>query len=161
MSEKREIDLETTDLNEALLRATLKMYEETGEERHLKAHQNLKDGVVKPFECANGSGIKKSNHKHIYEPCVISYPDDWWNKAHLRRRQRTPIFSSYCPVCGKIGYLKDQSRWYNQEPVMTGNILWTRTVLNDEGEREMNPRTRTLPYFEIDDPFVKFVEIKE
>ena len=55
MSEKREIDLETTDLNEALLKATWKMYQETGEERHYKAWRDLKDGVVKPFECANGS----------------------------------------------------------------------------------------------------------
>lgn len=112
---------------------------------------------------STGNTPKKSKHKHVYEPCILSYPDDWWEKAHLRRRHvsRTPIFSSYCPVCGKIGAIKDRARWYKNETVFTGNIQWTRSVLTDEGEREMNPRTRTLAYFEIDDPFVKFVELEE
>lgn len=110
---------------------------------------------------STGTGTKKSKHKHIYEPCILSYPDDWWNKVHLRHSQRTPFFGAYCPVCGKIGSVKDHSRWYKKEAVFTGNVQWARTVLTEEGEREMNPRTRTLPYFEIDDPFAKFVELKE
>ena len=72
MSEKQEIDLETTDLSEALLKATLKMYEETGDDIHLKAHQDLKDGLRKPFECANGRVyLLPKNHcgfcKHCYD----------------------------------------------------------------------------------------------
>lgn len=111
---------------------------------------------------STGTGTKKSKHKHIYEPCVLSYPDDWWEKEHLRRRRgsRTLFFGAYCPVCGKIGSVKDHSRWYKKEAVITGNIPWARTVLTEEGEREINPRTRTLPNFEIDDPFAKFVELK-
>lgn len=110
---------------------------------------------------STGTGTKKSKHKHIYEPCVLSYPDDWWNKVHLRHGQRIPIFGAYCPVCGKLGTVKDHSRWYKKEAVITGNIPWARTTLTDEGEREMNPKTRTLAYFEIDDPFAKFVELEE
>jgi hypothetical protein len=110
---------------------------------------------------STGTGTKKSKHKHIYEQCILSYPDDWWTKTNLRHRQRTPIVGTYCPVCGKIGTVKDRSRWYKKEAVFTGNVQWARTVLTEEGEREMNPRTRTLPYFEIDDPFAKFVELKE
>ena len=110
---------------------------------------------------STGNTPKKSKHKHLYEPCVLSYPDDWWNKEHIRHRQRTPIIGTYCPVCGKIGTIKDRSRWYKRETVFTGNVQWGRTVLTDEGEREMHARTRTLPYFEIDDPFVKFVKLEE
>ena len=112
---------------------------------------------------STGNTPKKSKHKHLYEPCVLSYPDDWWNKEHLRRSRvsRTPFIGSYCPVCGKIGTVKDRSRWYKRETVFTGNVQWTRTELTDEGEREMKAATRTLSYFEIDDPFVKFVELEE
>lgn len=115
---------------------------------------------------STGTGTKKSKHKHLYEPCILSYPDDWWEKAHLRRKRgsRTSFIATYCPICGKIGTIKDRSRWYQPETVFTGNIQWTRTVLTEEGEREMNPKTRTLPYFEIDEPFiksVKFVELEE
>lgn len=112
---------------------------------------------------STGNTPKKSKHKHLYKPCVLSYPDDWWTKEHLRRRRgsRTPIIGSYCPVCGKIGDIKDRSRWYESETVFTGNIQWTRTVLTEEGEREMKAKTRTLPYFEIDDPFTKFVKLED
>jgi hypothetical protein len=115
---------------------------------------------------STGTGTKKSKHKHIYEPCILSYPDDWWEKEHLRRKRgpRTPIIATYCSVCGKIGSIKDRSRWYKPETVFTGNIQWTRSVLTEEGEREMNPKTRTLPYFEIDSPIIKiikFVELEE
>ena len=57
--------------------------------------------------------------------------------------------------------MKDRSRWYGREAVFTGNIQWTRTVLTEEGEREMKAKTRTLPYFEIDSPFAKFVELED
>lgn len=51
---KQEIPLESKDLAGALLEATWRMYQETGEEIHYKAWRDLKDGNVKPFECENG-----------------------------------------------------------------------------------------------------------
>lgn len=108
---------------------------------------------------STGSGLKKSNHKHIYEPCVLAYPCDWWNKGPLFLRKMNRTIRGYCPVCGKLGDIKDKSRWYREAHKTLGGYLIYETVLTEEGEREMNPRTRTLPYFEVADLFIKFVEI--
>ena len=102
---------------------------------------------------------KKAKHKHLCEPCIISYPNEWWTKEHLRTDARHEIIGVYCPICGKIGDIKDRECWYKRETVFTGNVQWTKTVLTEEGEREMNPETRTLPTFRVDDPFAKFVNL--
>ena len=54
----------------------------------------------------------KAKHKHAYEPCLIEYPLDWWNKPHERKRYVPHLqFSAYCPVCGKVGEV-DRERWF-------------------------------------------------
>ena len=104
---------------------------------------------------------KKSKHKHIYEPCLISRPAEWYLKDHLRSGERKLEFRLYCPICGKLDYLDDKhrARFYTRVQRQTATFRYLETVLTAEGEREMNPETRTLPYFEIDDPFEKFVDI--
>ena len=101
----------------------------------------------------------KSKHKHLIEPCVIAYDVEWWTKEHLRTKNKTMLISGYCPICGKIGQLKDTSTWYVKDNGILNNVQWTETVLTEEGTKQMNSQTRTLPYFEIDDPFDKFVPI--
>lgn len=111
---------------------------------------------------STGTGTKKSKHKHVYEPCVLAYPEDWWNKTpSFRHRKMRKTIRGCCLVCGKLGNLKDDSRWYYEETSVLNGYLFPKTSLTKEGEREMNPATRTLPYFEIDDLFAKFVELKE
>jgi hypothetical protein len=34
-------------------------------------------------------------------------------------------------------------------------------LLTEDAKREFNPKTRTLPYFEIDDEWQKYVEIED
>jgi hypothetical protein len=104
---------------------------------------------------------KKANHKHLVEPCLIAYPEDWWTKEHLRNRKMHISVGGYCPVCGKIGTLKDKSKWYGKDTVFFGIYQFTESVLTEGGRKEMNPSTRTLPYFEIDDPFAKFVVLPD
>jgi hypothetical protein len=102
---------------------------------------------------------KKSKHKHLSAPCVISYPSDWYTKEHLRNNERQIVIGAYCPICGKIRDLNDKSQWYKKETVFFGICQFTETALTAEGEKEMNESTRTLPYFEIDSPFDKFVAL--
>ena len=102
---------------------------------------------------------KKSKHKHDYQPCILSYPEDWWNKTHLRNRKMKDVISAYCPVCGKLGDIQDRSVWYKRETVFINNIQFTESVLTNEGEKQMNKRTRTLPTFIVEDPFAKFVSL--
>ena len=102
---------------------------------------------------------KKSKHKHLVDPCVLEYPLDWYNKPHDRVRGNHINIGGYCPICGKLGDLKDKSLWYGKDTVFIGNYQFTESVLTEEGEKEMNPETRTLPTFYVDDPFAKFVEL--
>lgn len=110
---------------------------------------------------ADTSSPKKSKHKHLYEPCVVSMPDGWWKKEHLRTGERKLEFRLYCPICGKLDYIDDsiRSRMYTTVKKQAATFSYVETVLSEEGEREMNPETRTLPYFEINDPFDKFVSV--
>lgn len=104
---------------------------------------------------------KKSKHKHQCEPCVLAYPKEWYLKDHLRTPEKTMSIDGYCPICGKIGKLSDKSLWYTKTERYSGFFYFLETTLTNEGEQEMNAETRTLPYFEIDDPLNKFVRLTE
>jgi hypothetical protein len=97
--------------------------------------------------------------KHADADIVVAYTGSQQGPLFLRKMK--PTIRGYCPVCGKLGDIKDKSRWYQDVPKTLGGYLIYDTILTEEGEREMNPRTRTLPYFEVVDPFVKFAEVKE
>lgn len=103
---------------------------------------------------------KKSKHKHIYEPCIIEYPTDWYYKEHERSGERRSNFYGFCPICGKVGET-DQGRWWTEDLGYVGHYLVHNTVPTEEGARELNPETRTLPTFFSDSPFPKTVNIEE
>lgn len=103
---------------------------------------------------------KKSDHKHVFEPCVLEYPQDWFLKEHLRNGEKKAAISSYCPMCGKIGNI-DIERWWTRESIMVGNFPCWNSIPTEEAELELNPETRTLPTFMCDGIFQKFVNIEE
>jgi hypothetical protein len=104
---------------------------------------------------------KKSKHKHLVEPCVLEYPLDWHKKPHERSGEMNVNVAGYCPICGKLGTLKDKSKWYEPSTIFIGNYQFSETVATEEGKRELNPDTRTLPTVYADDPFAKFVELPD
>ena len=120
-------------------------------------YKNYNDDEVRYKKKSNSRPPKKANHKHLCEPCIISYPNEWWAKEHLRTDKTHDVIGIYCPICGKIGELKDRARWYMKDTVFVGNVQFTENVLTEEGKKEMNPETRTLPTFKVKDPFDKFV----
>lgn len=98
----------------------------------------------------------KAKHKHKYEPCVLEYeyPD---SIAMLNHKTKGCTISSYCPICGKIGSC-DVTRWY--KPVKTGDGY--KIELTEEAKQELNPTTRTVPTFWVDDwLFPKYVDLSE
>ena len=117
------------------------------------------DDVPKYKKKVTGKTPKKSKHKHLTEPCIIAYPNKWWTKSHLHDGSLHEVIGAYCPICGKIGELKDKSKWYTKDTVFVGTYQLTETVLTEEGKKEFNKETRTLPYFVINDPFDKFVSL--
>ena len=107
---------------------------------------------------------KKSKHKHQYEPCVLEFNGLRISKEHgiVYDRPEARI-SAYCPVCGKLGPLENPERWFYDRwithPVFHRVIEPCKT---EECERELNPETRTLPTFWVDDPyFTKSVEVAD
>lgn len=104
---------------------------------------------------------KKAKHKHVYGPCLIESPLDWWNKPHERKKYVPYLrFASYCPICGKTGE-QDHDRWWTSVKKYSNSGSYIETVHTEEAERELNPATRTLPVFKSDYPWSKFVDIQD
>lgn len=97
---------------------------------------------------------RKANHKHLDEPCVFEYPNNWFMKEHEQGLRMTAMISAYCPVCGKVGNI-DLERWYVSMRDPIG--CWSEP--SEEAKRELDPVTRTLPTFRVKNPFVKYVEV--
>ena len=89
----------------------------------------------KPTEKKNTP--KKANHKHHYEYCVFEIVKGRlrYDPSHGLIPMTELTIGTYCPVCGKIGDL----------------------LFGDE----LDPQTRTLPSFKIDDCFQKAVQLDE
>ena len=102
---------------------------------------------------------KKSKHKHLAEPCVLAYPVDWHKKEHERSSELHLTIEYHCPICGKLMGLRERERWYTHEPIKGLPFHVSATVETEECLKEFNPETRTIPYFEVDDPFAKFVNL--
>ena len=101
---------------------------------------------------------KKSKHKHDYQPCVLQYSRDEFDKAHgFTPTGIKEIIGSYCPVCGKIGDV-DWPAWFIWKWSVNGN--GGNSVPTEEALRQLNPETRTIPTFWAGDMFAKYVEIK-
>lgn len=99
---------------------------------------------------------KKYKHKHTYEPCVVEYPSEWYLKEHVRNEKKNVEINSYCPICGKIGGIQDEERWYRDGYIYNnifGSVL--KILPTIECEKELNEDTRTLPTFQLNDPFQK------
>lgn len=101
---------------------------------------------------------KKASHKHVFEPFILEYPKDWYKKPHEQSGEKCAQFYGYCPMCGKVGYIDDSCWWTSAKKCRNGFRYYDR-VPTEEGVRELNPETRTLPIFFSDNPFVKFVDI--
>lgn len=75
------------------------------------------------------AAIKRSNHKHVYKPCLFKYTN--WNNLKIK----DTYGGEYCIICGRI---KDHIRGFT----IGGNII------NDN-----------IPTFNIDDIFQKYVDL--
>lgn len=100
----------------------------------------------------------KSNHKHEYHDCIFEWdnPRGKFDKEKGFITEREIFGGSYCVVCGKMSY--DMSfKWRNVIHDFRG---WYHSVLSEKAKQELNPETRTLPTFVIDDRWnQKYVNI--
>lgn len=103
----------------------------TGENEELKYKKKKPSNVSKSKE--------KSNHKHLYQKCVI------YNDRHVTTAE-------YCTICGKIS----NKAFLLSEPVEGSNV---RRLLTDE---EIFEKYSHLPKFKVENIFdIKYIKINE
>ena len=99
---------------------------------------------------------KKIDHVHEPAYCVYLAKDEvpvygTNTKLHITK---------YCTICGKrIGKYGDLEKdgWvYN-----TAQRPWISMDWTDKAKRELNPETRTLPYFEVASFFSKYFDLTQ
>ena len=120
------------------------------------------DDIPKYRKKSQAKPPKKADHKHLRETCILEIPADWYKKPHERSGKTTPHFYAYCPICGKVlGYNPEYDRYWMYEEHHNGATHYKERVPTEEGARELNPATRTLPTFRVDDIFPKFVDLED
>ena len=123
---------------------------------------NFTEDVPKYRKKSTKKPPKKAKHKHLCEPCVIERPADLYKKEHERSGEIKPDIYSYCPICGKIGdFRPDKDRWYTTVRRQGVAFSFLETVPTEEGARELNPATRTLPTFRVYEYCPKTVDLED
>lgn len=107
-----------------------------------------KDEVTPYKKKTQSKPPKKARHKHDYQPCIFEYDGIRLDKAHGFVPSPDTGFGSYCTICGKIG-ASNHDRWSRWVPVNGGPA--GHSEYTEEAQIELNPETRTLPTFRIED----------
>lgn len=94
----------------------------------------------------------KADHKHNFEPCVFEYNGVMLDKAHGFIPKPDVKIGEYCTICGKIGSVTLFDKWMQWVPVKQGSRIG-RSEYTEEAMREIDPNTRTLPTFKLEDEF--------
>lgn len=96
---------------------------------------------------------KKADHKHSYTDCVVEYSISFPWEQHTTQKE----IRSYCPVCGKLGYMMHRENWMTESRTKYGAIL---VEWSDAAEAEFCDETRKIPYFFLTNRWgQKFVDI--
>ena len=97
---------------------------------------------------------KKADHKHEWANCVYETDTFGYSKEKGFYKTTELTVGKYCPICGKIGAVIDQDYRINTSEFPKFYCLeWSEKAL-----KEFDPKTRTLPFFRIDQFKDKFVE---
>lgn len=111
------------------------------------------DDEVKYKKKSNKRPPKKADHKHIFEPCVFQSKGIKFDKAHgIVDGPDEYKMGSYCKICGKVG--PGDRKWWD----MVDNRFCLGKYTKD-AELQLNPETRTLPTFRLNNYFQKFISI--
>lgn len=96
---------------------------------------------------------KKANHKHEWADCVYETDTIGYSREKGFYKTTELNIGTYCPVCGKIGSLYNQAYRENTSTVPRFyHMKWSKKAL-----KEFDPKTRTLPFFRINQFKDKFV----
>ena len=104
----------------------------------------------------------KADHKHEFVNCVYEIPKLRLDEAQGFVCDQVELsIGTYCPICGKIGTHFDHE-WKEKgaRPLWNGWLVGERW--SAQAEAEFDTRTRTLPFFHVNDLFKqKYVELED
>lgn len=91
---------------------------------------------------------KKSDHKHLSQDCVFEW-DDPLGKLTDKGFQKVHKVDggAYCPICGQIRLGEMSFDWYKEIKGFSAFHL----ELSERAIKEIDPKTRTLPTFFLND----------
>ena len=102
----------------------------------------------------------KAKHKHNFVPCVFEFNGVQLDRAKGFIPKPDVGLGYYCPICGKIGN-GDIDQWFQWVPMRPGSKAG-RSEYTDLAKTELDPTTRTLPTFWLDDRWgQKYVTLPE
>lgn len=113
--------------------------------------QDYMDDQMPHKKKAKRKGIKKTDHKHDFQPCVFEYSTEKFDKHRGMLPSTEESIGSYCTICGKIGD-KYCPLVFEFVPFRQGGHIG-RNEHTEEAKRELNPETRTFPTFHLNDYF--------
>ena len=116
-------------------------------------HNFVEDDFVAYRKKSSRRPPAKSKHKHQFEPCVLEHTRDGsavsGESAVIEAR-----IDGYCPICGKIGPIDQKPYWKEGQRYFLYRLMYhMRDKLSDLGLQELDRNTRTLPTFQIQDPW--------
>lgn len=113
----------------------------------------IEEEVPKYRKKAQKKSFKKANHKHEWTNCVYETDTIKYSREKGFEKDTEFTIGKYCPICGKIGATRDYDYLNNTSkyPKFV-HYEWSEKAL-----KEFDPKTRTLPYFRIDQFKDKFV----
>ena len=119
------------------------------------------EDIAKYKKKSRRPSIRKSNHKHNYQPCVFESEKIILDKTRgfVNSGEHEFSMGEYCPICGKIR--STGRKWFTYVPISPGShILCLEPT--EEAKKELNPYTRTIPTFSLKDRFTqKYVDLNE
>jgi len=124
--------------------------------------KNVDNDVPKYRKKSKKKGDPRSKHKHEYVECVYGGHPMTLDEARgfVRGEKVEYTIGTYCPACGKIGSLHAKG-WTVDESatVDNGRFHFLKTEWSKEALRQFDPKTRTLPFFMLNDEFgQKYIE---
>lgn len=106
------------------------------------------DDIPKYKKKSENKPPTKSKHKHDYQDCLFEWdnPNGRFTRESGWITQHEIFGGSYCKICGKIKHTAS-FEWHNIVHEFHGYC----SRLSERAKQEINPETRTLPLFKLDD----------
>ena len=109
----------------------------------------ITEEIPKHKKKSNKKGLKRSDHKHIYETVLLHSRHTFKDWTTGKDRISESIYpTKVCSICGKIGYIDDDSSYYKTPTTNDKPAIYKKKELSDKAFE--------LPKWEVNNFLEKF-----